>query len=84
MLALKGIEPLCYDDGMAAPVEPKRSELFRLPADTAARLKRLAFQASLDEGRRVTFAEMTARALDALERETGKPGGPVPRKRGKK
>jgi hypothetical protein len=51
--------------------KPKRSDVFRLPTETAARLKRIAFQASLDEGRRVTFAEIATRALDALERELG-------------
>ena len=51
----------------------KRSDLFRLPTQTAARLKRMAFQASLDEGRRVTFAEIAARALDTLEAQAKAP-----------
>jgi hypothetical protein len=62
--------------------EKKKSEVFRLPAEAAARAKRIAFQASLDGGRRVTFAEILIRALDALERELAA-GKPAPRKRGK-
>ena len=59
----------------------RKSEVFRLPAAAAQRVQRIAFQASLDEGHRVTFAEILGRALDALERELG--GKAAPRKRGR-
>ncbi len=59
----------------------KKSDVFRLPAEAAARVKRIAFQASLDQGRRVPFAEIIIKGLDLLEAQlgTGKPRG---RKRG--
>ena len=60
----------------------RKSEVFRLPAAAAQRVQRIAFQASLDEGHRVTFVEILGRALDALERELAA-GKAVPRRRGK-
>jgi hypothetical protein len=64
----------------------KKSGFFRLPAEDADRAKRIAFQASLDERRRVTFAEILIRGLDALERElaTAAKGKPASRAKGKR
>ena len=63
--------------------DKKKSGFFRLPAEAASRAKRLAFQASLIEERRVTFAEILVRGLDALERELAGGKAAAPRKRGK-
>ena len=57
---------------MVSEKKQKRPGVVRLLPQTAERVKRISFQASVDEGRRVTFAEIVERAVDALERELGK------------
>lgn len=67
---------------MVVSDDSKGTDLFRLPKKTAARLRRLALEASLAESKRVTYGALTERALDALERELAA-GKAAPRKRGK-
>ncbi len=56
---------------------------FKFDGETATRLKRMAYQLSANEGKRVTYKDLLGRAMDALERELAQGKASATRKRGK-
>lgn len=66
----------CYPVHMVAKDE---RSFFTFDAETSARLRRITLRLGAERGKRVTYAEILGRALDALERELAA-GKPAPRK----